>query len=656
MLSEIRGIGAATEKKLNELGIYDCKDLIERMPVSYMDMSVIALPQESGEGDFCLFSAIVSSTSKPFKKGRLEIFKATAICENVKIKLVWFNRNYTAKILKIGTKYRVYGRLKIEQNTKVFYNPSFEEYDTKNSLCGIKPIYWTKGVIAQKNYRNYVSEALKLCMPESIIPYEEEKKLNMMSLSEAYKRIHFPIDSREQKAKERVVLEKITRRICAFRIAQSKQICEKKRRYSKNIDFSPLWEVMPFHLNESQQTALEKLINVFVSDKKLNSVLCGDVGSGKTAVAVSAAYFAVKNGYKVAIMAPTEILAKQHYNFINSIFPSLGISVCFLSGSAKIKERDDLRFKIKNGFFDVIIGTHSLLYIGEEIPDLGFVVVDEQHRFGVAQRTSLISKGETVDVLTLSATPIPRSMQLVAYGEVEYLTIKSRFESTVKTVIVPSKKREDMWEYIAVECEKGTQAYIVAPKIFDEDGAESESVERLADELKKYLPGEKTGVLHGKIKAQDKQSVLDAFYRNEISVIVSTTVVEVGIDVPNASIMVVMDAERFGLATLHQLRGRVGRKGQPSFCFLFTSKEPTEGLKMLCECSDGFKLAEKDFELRGGGDIFGLEQSGTGTITGLNLKNLNRAKEIADKIPLKKVETLLTSEIKSFSLCDVSLT
>ncbi len=656
MLSDIKGIGDVTEKKLRALGINDERDLVERTPKSYMDMSVIALPQESAEGDFCLFEAELTALSKPFKKGKLEILKAVAKCEETAIKLVWFNRNYAIKILKIGTKYRFYGKLKIEKNILFFYNAAFEEIGEKTTFCGIQPIYWTRGLIPQKTYRTFVADALKKYVPESVIDIENERKYGLKPICEAYSEIHFPKNINVSAARERIATEKVVRRICAFRIAQNRQIKTKTRKYDINTSFDELFSLLPFRLNASQQSALDKIVKAFCSEKKLNAVLCGDVGSGKTAVAVAAIYFVVKNGYRAAIMAPTEILARQHYNFIKPIFSALGISVCFLSGSAKNAEKKELHFKIKNGFFDVIVGTQALLFCGEEIPNLGFVAEDEQHRFGVAQRTGLISRGEAVDVLTLSATPIPRSMQLVAYGEVEYVTIAKRFVGTVSTKIVPEIKRKGMWKYVADECAKGTQAYVVAPKIYDAEGVESESVEALGEELAEYFPSEKIGVLHGKLKAADKQAILDGFYKNEISVLVSTTVVEVGIDVPNASIMVITDAEKFGLATLHQLRGRVGRDGRKAYCFLYTKKQPTDGLRTLCECSDGFELAEKDFENRGGGDVFGLEQSGAGTIDGLNLRVLKIAKDIVDGLDLSKSEPVLKREIESYSLTDVSLT
>ena len=657
MLSALKGVGPVTEKKLHALGIYSPEDLIERVPKGYMDLSVISRPQDTADGDFCLFDGDVYQITKPYKKGKTEFFKAYVLCDYYKITLTWFNQNYASKNLEKGKKYRFYGKLKIEKNGLNIYNPLYEETDDIKSLFGVRPIYWTKGLIPQKSYRALVAEAFLLVKElPSILGEKAEREYDIMPLKEAYYALHFPETTENRRAKERVTLEKITRRICAYRIAQRDQVTTKERVYVKDVDYTPFLSMLPFALNASQTSALKRLEDVFCSSKKINSVLCGDVGSGKTVVAFAAVYFAVKNGYRAAVMAPTEILAKQHYNFIFPYFSKLGINVCFLSGGQKQSEKNMLKNLISSGFYDVVIGTHAVLHTGDDIPGLGFVVVDEQHRFGVAQRTALISKGKAVDVLTLSATPIPRSMQLVAYGEVEYITIERRHDSTVKTAIVPKEKRSDMWRYVAGICKEGQQAYVIAPKIFDAEGVESESVETLAEELSAYFEPDMIGVLHGKMKNEEKQRILDAFYTGNISVLVSTTVVEVGIDVPNASVIVVTDAEKFGLATLHQLRGRVGRRGQTAYCFLHTAKEPTEGLRTLCACSDGFAIAEKDFEMRGGGDVFGLEQSGAGTLFGLTPRMLKKAKEIADGTVLSDVEEMLKGEIEGFSLSDVSLT
>jgi ATP-dependent DNA helicase RecG len=335
----------------------------------------------------------------------------------------------------------------------------------------------------------------------------------------------------------------------------------------------------------------------------------------------------------------------------------IGVNVAYLSSNTKAKERKEILLKLAEGQIDIIVGTHSLLSSKVEFFNLAFVVIDEQHRFGVAQRTCLINKGKNAGVLTLSATPIPRSLQLAYFGDINYFTIDRRFENKTITAIVHPDKREDMWNYLYTQCiTKKGQAFIVAPRIFDQEGIEQESVEELYLELTKIFPRDKIKSLHGKLNADEKQNIIDAFSQNKVSVLIATTVVEVGIDVPNANFMVIMDAESFGLATLHQLRGRVGRGGENAYCFLYTAKEIDEGLIMLTKTSDGKEIAEKDFDLRGAGDILGLSQSGSGSLQQVTTKNLAFAKEIVDKIHIEELLEELSEEINTFSLSNVSIT
>lgn len=656
MLSEIKGVGKVTEKKLNELNIYTKKDVIERLPRTYVDLTNVTPLSVAMEGQFCIFDAILVKGIASFSKGNLQISKGTVKSGNDLINLVWFNQNYVSKILQKDKEYTFYGKLKIVKNTYEIVNPIFEEKLKKSYLVGIHPIYWTKGYIPQRTYHNIVKEALNTFQFDSIITEEVEKKYQLKNFKESYENLHIPRSTDIKDYKDRVVIENIVRRICAYKVARDTKSSIKSNKYSILKDDSGFESLLPFELNDSQKKVIGELKNILCSDKPLNGILCGDVGSGKTAVALSIAYFAIKNGYKVALMAPTEILAQQHYNFAKNLFFQLGINVCFLSGSTKKIEKENIYFSIKNQEFDLIIGTHSLLNDALDIPNLGLVIADEQHRFGVAQRTKLITKNSDADVLTLSATPIPRSMQLVAYGEVDYFTIKSRRKSVIKTAIVGRQKREAMWRFFSAEANKDNRIFVVAPKIFDAEGVEIESVESLYSEALAYFDEKIVGCLHGRMKPEQKQKAIDDFRNGTTKVLISTTVIEVGIDVPQAGIIVIMGAENFGLATLHQLRGRVGRGGQDAYCFLYTEKKPTEGLTHLCSCYDGFELAEKDFELRGAGELFGVEQSGKGTLDGLTYKTLKVAKQIADMVDLELHKSKLSSEIFDYSLFDVSLT
>lgn len=653
-LRAVKGVGNVLAEKFEKLGITTVDELLLTLPKSYVDMDAAFSLDDALDGDFCSFCGELIELGRPFKQGKLTILHGKALSQKTEIKLVFYNQNYYAKTLKIGEKYIFFGKIK-KAKTPVFVNPKVDLVGS-NKLVGIHPIYRTKGTIPQGTYSNVIKEALPFFTPQNVIDPELEKQFGLLSFYECIKNVHFPQKTDLSVEKRRIILEKTVKRICAFRYAKAISVQKRSNKKYSNVDFTPLFSKLPFVLSESQKNALKKLTEVLIEGGDMNAILCGDVGSGKTIVAVALCYFVIKNGYKALFMAPTSILAKQHYSLLKSLFSDLDINVGFLIGDTKKREKEEIYNLSGSGVFDIVVGTHSLFNSDLIFPDLGLIVTDEQHRFGVAQRTRLISKGQNAAVLTMSATPIPRSLRLIAYGEVEYLMVERPRKSKVKTRIVTSSKRADMWEYVNSVLSAGRQVYVIAPRIFDNEGMELDSVETLYEELSLYIPEEKIGVLHGKMKGEDKQKVLDDFYQNEKGVLLSTTVVEVGIDVPNATVMVICDADRFGLATLHQLRGRIGRGDEDGYCFLYTDKEPSDGLKALVKCSSGIEIAEKDFELRGGGDIFGLDQSGSESLEGLTLSVLKESSQIADKVDLFAVKSLLYDEIKSFSLSDVSLT
>ena len=652
-LKSIKGVGSVVENKLNTLGIFDIDSFIERLPKTYIDLSKVIPLADAYDGSYCLLEIIILSKSKPFKGKRVNIFTAEGQTENKLIKLVWYNNVYPSKTLEVGETYTFYGKIRFNNYCLEMNNPSFEKKTEATKFSGIQPIYPTKALIYQRTYWSLIKEALPLYSFSSVIDKEIAVKYGIMSIKDAYYSLHIPKDMDLTKAKERIALEKVVRRIGAFVLA--KNHIAKKANFYKNIDISPLTNNLPFALNSSQIDAISSITKTMLGDKKLNAILCGDVGSGKTIVAIVACYFAIKNGYQTAFMAPTEILAKQHYDNINTIFGTLSIKCGLLTGSTCQKEKERLLESVRSGEIDILIGTHSLINDSVIFHNLGLVVADEQHRFGVAQRTKLIDKASNCDVLTLSATPIPRSMQLIAYGEVQFMNIEKRFLGNVITKIVTEEKRNEMWKYIVSYCKSGGQAFVVAPKIFDMEGVESESVIALHKEISGFATDIKVGLLHGKLKGETKQKLIENFSAKKINILVSTTVIEVGIDVPDAGIMVIMDAEKFGLATLHQLRGRIGRNGQKAYCFLFATKADRENLAVMTSCNDGFLLAEADFDKRGCGELLGLEQSGSSSLDCLNLKLLKKAKKIADEINFEKYYHLLCDEINNYCLGDVTL-
>lgn len=657
MLKDIKGVGDKTLAALHKLNIFNEKDLINNFPKTYLDLSDVMTLEQALDGSFCLVDLLIVEKKQPITRGGLKIFKAVAKSNEIMVNLVWYNQNYVSKKIEEGQIYTFYGKLKIRDFCFEFNNPMFEEKGSISKFQGVQPIYYTKGLINQRTYWNIVKEALKTIPIDSIVPNSLEKAYNLISVQEAFLRVHMPKANEIQVGKDRIILEKLIRRIAAFRLAKAQNCSMEKYDYSKKFDINDYENILPFKLNNSQISAIEGLSNIFCSDVPLNAILSGDVGSGKTIVAMLLAIFTQKNGYQSAIIAPTEILCKQHYVNLIKLCNQLKINVAYLSSATKTKERKEILRQLKFGEIDIIVGTHSLLSSQVEFCKLAFVVIDEQHRFGVAQRTCLINKGKNAGVLTLSATPIPRSLQLAYYGDIDYFTIDRRFENKTITAIVRPEKREDMWNYLYNECiTKKGQAFIVAPRIYDQEGIEKESVEELYLELIKIFPPDKIKSLHGKLTADEKQNIVDAFSQNKVSVLIATTVVEVGIDVPNANFMVIMDAESFGLAALHQLRGRVGRGGENAYCFLYTAKEEDEGLTMLTKTSCGKEIAEKDFDLRGSGDILGLSQSGSGSLQQVTIKNLTLAKEIVDKLDLEGLFEELCDEINTFSLSNVSIT
>ncbi len=650
-LTAVKGIGSAFELKLNSLGLYCAEDVLDFFPKQYVDLSKSVPLSGADDGSFCLFDGTIIAKSYPRKKNNLQIFNAEINSHGIIVKVVWFNQNYVSKKLELGNEYVFFGKIKISKFCYEIANPHFYKKSEENHFFGITPIYPNKGLIPQGTHRNIVKACLP-CARESLISREIEEKMGIMSLPEAYKRVHFPDELDTKEAQKRVVLEKLVERIAAFSYAKKFSNRKKNREYICSNDYSSFLRNLDFLPTDSQRNAIEKIISKLKNPTVMNTVLCGDVGSGKTLVAAMASYFVIKNGYQVALAVPTAILAQQHYSFFSRAFSSCGINIALLTGAMPSAEKRKIYSAAEKGELDLIIGTHAVFSEKLNFLNLGLAIADEQHRFGVAQRNSLVDKGSSVDVLTLSATPIPRTMYIAAYGEADFLTIDRRTVGNIKTSIVPAEKRADMFRYVA-DRSNDTKIYVIAPKILDAEGIEKESCEELYEEMSKYLPEEKIGIMHGKMKVERKNEVMERFRSGEIRVLVATTVVEVGVDVPDATIMIITDADNFGLAALHQLRGRVGRNGQKSFCFLLG--KDCDRLKVLTANDDGFKIAEEDFAMRGGGEMFGLEQTGAGSLKYVTPKLLKIATECAKFVDYDKFLDRIMDTIKRFSLFDVTL-
>ncbi len=615
---KIKGISDAREKEFNKLGVFDTSDLIKLFPRNYIDLREKQPLKYAYHNDFVLTSGkVVSMPNTVYLKRRFNNYVKT-ICEQegLYFQVVWFNSPYVASKLKVGEEYLFYGRVQNRDGEIRMVNPTFESCDKNYRLKGIMPQYVSKGNLPQKLIRDSVRLAVNLEKPQSIIPQSILKKYGLSDLFDAYKEIHNPTNMNSvEKSADRIAVEEYFALISAFKYIKGDREQVRLNKYSctPNELVSFINSKFPFEFTDGQKTAVNEIYTDMVGNVVMNRLIQGDVGSGKTAVSLCSIFIAVKSGYQAVMLAPTEVLARQNYEAIKKVFPEYNIDI--LTGSNTLKQKRLIKQNVSSGLTNVLIGTHAVLENDVEFKNLALCVCDEQQRFGVAQRSKLLSKGVTPDVLIMSATPIPRTLSLIFYGDLNITTIldKPKMRIPIQTNVVPKYKYQAMLEFISKEIAEGNQAYFVCPKIDGDEEGNVMNVTELYQETVEKLPNVKVGLLHGKMKDAEKNSIMQDFKDKKLDLLVSTTVIEVGVDVKDATVMVIFNAERFGLSQLHQLRGRVGRSDKKSYCFLLTDK--TEGpsidrLKVLKDNDDGFKISEKDYSLRGGGDFMGNRQSG----------------------------------------------
>ena len=613
-LSQLRMVGEKREKEFNKLGVFSAEELVRLYPRAYLDMTNRISIRSVYHNDIVLVACEVTRLAPVNYASPRKIVKAYCSQDGFAFSAIWFNQPYVAQKLKAG-EYLFYGRVQNRFGQITMVNPTFEPLDKNYRLKGIVPVYSLKGKLSQKVVRDGVKEALGKVSLESVIPQQIIKKYNLPSLAKSFYEVHNPKDGESLAlASERIALEEYFVLISAFKIIKGGKEEVRTNKYSVTAnDVKEFAKRFPFEFTAGQKQAVNDIYENIKSPTRMNRLLQGDVGSGKTAVALCGMYMAVKSGYTSAYLSPTEVLAKQNYELIKKYFPELTIG--YLAGGMTAKEKREMKARLKRGEIDIICGTHAVIQEDVEIPSLAFIVCDEQHRFGVAQRNALAEKGAGVDMLVMSATPIPRTLSLIFYGDLDITTItdKPKERQEVVTSIIPESKYDDMLDYIKKQADAGKQAYFVCAKIEDDEEGSIISVTELFEELKGRLPTVRFALLHGKMKDVEKTAIMTAFKEKQYDCLVSTTVIEVGVDVPNATTMIIYNAERFGLSQLHQLRGRVGRGADKSYCFLLIGSEtPTakERLLTLKNETDGFKIAEKDLEMRGGGDFFGTRQSG----------------------------------------------
>lgn len=617
-VSNLKGIGKETAENLANLGIHTVHDLIWTFPYRHEDFRLKDLVETPHNERVTIEARVESEPTALFlgkNKSRLQF---TALAGRHLVKVVFFNQNYLRQKLAPGMVITVTGKWdrgrQVIVGSSVTFGPKTEQVD-------FEPVYSLKGNIQQKRFRKYMRQALdavKEDIAESLPP-KILGNYQLLSIQQALEGVHFPQDAEHAKqARRRFVYEELLEfqlRIQALR----KMNKENEKGLTIRYDLTKLKEfiaTLPYELTGAQKRVVNEICKDLLLPQRMNRLLQGDVGSGKTVVAAIGLYAAVTAGYQGALMAPTEILAEQHAENLHAWFDGIGIKVALLSGSTKAKARRELLASLANGEIDILIGTHALIQPDVVFKKLGFVITDEQHRFGVEQRRVLREKGENPDVLFMTATPIPRTLAITAFGEMD-VSIIDELPAGRKEIETHWLKKEQLNSVLmrmSQELEAGRQAYVITPLIEESDKLDVQNAVEAYEQLKAYFGNRFTvGLMHGRLHSDEKDAIMRAFSEGSVHVLVSTTVVEVGVNVPNATFMTIYDAERFGLAQLHQLRGRVGRGEHQSYCVLIADPKTDEGkerMTSMTETNDGFRLAEKDLELRGSGDFFGKRQSG----------------------------------------------
>jgi ATP-dependent DNA helicase RecG len=611
-LKYIKGLGPKSIERLKNLNINTISDLVNYYPYKH-NLIVLDDIKTCGDKQNVIIECIVDSVPLTRRfRANMTSLTFRAVSNKKMIAIIIFNRAFLKTHLKPGTVITVIGKYDALKNTIVASDIKFERLKTGS----IESVYHLTSGITSKQLIKYINEGLQIYDNYiDYIPQYLNEKYHFISKREAVNLIHNPKDQNDvKKALLKLKYEELFGFM--FKINYLKKINKTSRvDYVRNIDIEKINEfirTLPFELTADQDKAVEDIFKDMTSDKRMNRLLQGDVGSGKTIISIIASYINYLSNQQTALMAPTEVLAYQHYDTIKNILSSTDVRIALLVGSMKRKEKDEIIEKLSLGEIDFVIGTHALLSENVNFKNLGLVITDEQHRFGVNQRSVLRNKGILPDTLYMSATPIPRTFALTIYGDMDISNIKTKPKGRkdINTIIKTDKELTDVYEMIKNEVENHHQVYVVSPLIDESDSIDLTTVNEIKKNIDLYYKGSlKSAIMHGKLSKQDKDKIMQEFKEGKIDVLISTTVIEVGIDVKNATMMVIYDAERFGLATLHQLRGRIGRNSFDSTCILIGDKRNSR-LKVMCESNDGFYITEKDFEMRGEGDLFGVRQSG----------------------------------------------
>lgn len=637
-LQYIKGVGPKRNKQLNRLGMDTVFDLLWNIPRAYLNRANVNRITELKDGEASSIRGKICSTGTSRTRGGMVIFKALVEDDSGVITAVWFNQPFLSRIIKPGQDVFLTGKTRRFSYSGMEFNVSeYEIIDDENSHFKVLPVYVLTEGLSQKTMRFITLNSLRgyLDYYPEVLDEKLRKKYNLCTIDYAFNNIHFP-DSREayRQARRRLAMEELF--LFQFQIRQlERQLLQGNYVVHKEKTdlIKQLTTHFPFQLTSAQQRVIAEIFTDMESPFPMNRLLQGDVGAGKTVVAALAMAKAVASGFQAAIMAPTEILAQQHYAALEHFFSGYDLTVARLTGGTPSAERRLILEAVGNGEIDLLVGTHALIQDDVVFNCLGLVVIDEQHRFGVRQRAALSDKGNSPDVLVMTATPIPRTLALTVYGDLSLSVINELppGRKPIETYFISPKQRRRVYQFIHEQVNNKAQVYIVCPLVEESEKQDLQAAVSLYEELKtRVFPNLKIGLIHGRLKPAEKDMIMQMFKQGKIHILVSTSVIEVGVDVPNATIMVIEQAERFGLSQLHQLRGRVGRGHKQSYCFLIADPRNGEAVRRLQameKTNDGFELAEEDLRIRGPGEFWGVRQHG---LDGLKVANLSKDKKLVE--------------------------